>query len=63
MGIQLPGIITATAVFQRTEVVTDRLRPVTLWEPPYADPHVRWCGGRGRKTPGYPIGHSFSKTD
>ena len=36
---------------------TDRLRPVTLWEPPGADPHARWCGGRGRKTPAYPIGH------
>ena len=24
-------------------------------EPPYADPHVRWCGGWGRKPPGYPI--------
>jgi len=36
-------------------IITDRLRLVTLWEPPYADPHVRWCGGRGRKTPGYPI--------
>jgi hypothetical protein len=34
---------------------TDRLRPVTLWEPPGADPHARWCGGWGRKTPGYPI--------
>ena len=34
---------------------TDRLRPVTLWEPPGADPHARWCGGRGRKTPAYPI--------
>ena len=38
----------------------DRLRPVTLWEPPYADPHVRWCGGRGRKTPGYPIIQGFT---
>jgi len=27
-----------------------------LREPPGADPHAGWCGGRGRKTPGYPIG-------
>ena len=33
-----------------------RLRSVCLWEPPGADPHAGWCGGRGRKTPGYPIG-------
>jgi len=31
-------------------------RPVALWEPPSADPHVRWREGWGRKTPGYPIG-------
>jgi hypothetical protein len=24
-------------------------------EPPDADPHVRWCGGREGKPPGYPI--------
>src|SRR6185369_9506619 len=24
-------------------------------EPPGADPHAGWCGGWGRKTPGYPI--------
>lgn len=24
-------------------------------EPPNADPHVRWCGGRGLDPPGYPI--------
>ncbi len=37
----------------------DRLWPVTLWEPPGADPHARLCGGRGRKNPAYPIGHSL----
>src|SRR4030042_3152742 len=31
------------------------LRSACLWEPPGADPHAGWCGGRGRKTPGYPI--------
>ena len=31
------------------------LRPDFPLEPPSADPHARWCGGRGRKTPGYPI--------
>ena len=35
---------------------TTRLRPGNLCEPPGADPHAGWCGGRGRKTPGYPIG-------
>ncbi len=25
-------------------------------EPPSADPHAGWCGGRGLNTPGYPIG-------
>ena len=24
-------------------------------EPPYADPHVRWCGSRGGNPPGDPI--------
>ena len=24
-------------------------------EPPCAEPHAGWCGGWGRKTPGYPI--------
>jgi len=51
----LPMIISVTAVFQRTVIVTDRLRPVYLQEPPGADPHAGWCGGWGRKTPGYPI--------
>ncbi len=36
-----------------------RLRPGNSSEPPGADPHAGWCGGRGRKTPGYPIGHRF----
>jgi hypothetical protein len=31
------------------------IRPGNLDEPPYADPLVGWCGGWGRKTPGYPI--------
>jgi len=26
-----------------------------LCEPPGADPHAGWCGGWGRKPPGYPI--------
>jgi hypothetical protein len=30
-------------------------RPDYLCEPPLADPHEGWCGGWGRKTPGYPI--------
>ena len=33
------------------------LRLGRLCEPPSADPHAWWCGGWGRKTPGYPIGH------
>ena len=34
---------------------TIRPRPDKLREPPGADPLDRWCGGWGRKTPGYPI--------
>jgi hypothetical protein len=44
-----------------TQVFTTRLRPGNLDEPPYADPLVGWCGGWGRKTPGYPIKHRASK--
>jgi hypothetical protein len=29
-------------------------------EPPCADPHAGWCGGRGGKPPGYPIMQDFS---
>ena len=39
--------------------LTARLRLGRLWEPPGADPHAGWCGGWGRKTPGYPIGTSL----
>ena len=45
-------------LFKELGLTIDQLRLVTLWEPPGADPHARWCGGRGRKTPGYPIGYS-----
>ena len=38
-----------------TQARKTRLRPGDLDEPPYADPLVGWCGGWGRKTPGYPI--------
>jgi len=31
------------------------LRADLFWEPPCADPHAGWCGGWGRKSPGYPI--------
>ena len=34
-----------------------------LVEPPTADPHGGWCGGRGRETPGYPIGQHACVTD
>jgi RNA-directed DNA polymerase len=34
-----------------------RLRPGRLSETPSADPHAGCCGGWGRKSPGYPIGH------
>ena len=30
-------------------------RPTIYTYPPGADPHARWCGGWGRKSPGYPI--------
>ncbi len=38
-----------------SNVISTRLRLGNLDEPPYADPLVGWCGGWGRKTPGYPI--------
>jgi len=31
------------------------LKPGNFNELPVADPHAGWCGGRGRKTPGFPI--------
>jgi hypothetical protein len=31
-----------------------------LREPPGADPHAGWCGGRGLKSPGYPIMPCYS---
>ena len=34
-----------------------QLRSGNLSEPRSADPLAAWCGGWGRKTPGYPIGH------
>jgi hypothetical protein len=43
-----------------TQVTITRLRPGDLDEPPYADPLVGWCGGWGRKTPGYPISKFFN---
>ena len=58
-----PGYSQLLPSYQRTETITDRLRPVTLWEPPYADPHVRWCGGWGGEPPGYPIRFSISFAD
>jgi tetratricopeptide (TPR) repeat protein len=48
-------------LFKELSLSPDRLRPVTLWEPPGADPHARWCGRRGRKTPAYPIGNHILK--
>jgi hypothetical protein len=29
-------------------------------EPPGADPHARWCGGRELETPAHPIGPCFN---
>ena len=34
-----------------------------LVEPPAADPHGGWCGGRGRETSGYPIRCHFHRTE
>lgn len=36
-----------------------QLRLGRLWEPPGEDPHAGWCGGWGRKSPGYPLGPLF----
>src|ERR1700757_248584 len=41
----------------RTTTRTSRPFRAQLAEPPYADPHVRWCGRGGRATvPPMPIG-------
>ena len=41
----------------------DRLRRASrLVEPPTADPHGGWCGGRELETPAYPIRLHFSET-
>jgi len=47
------------------QAVAQVLSPIfdpTFSEPPGADPHAGWCGGRGRKTPGYPITQLFHST-
>jgi hypothetical protein len=49
------GVMCRRGLEKPTQIFTDRLRPGDLDEPPYADPLVGWCGGWGRKTPGYPI--------
>jgi len=61
----LATLVPANALTSRSKLPTEtthlriceyRLRPGNLCEPPDADPHAGWCGGWGRKTPGYPIG-------
>ena len=42
-----------------TCVAHARRRVVHVHEPPGADPHAGWCGGWGRKSPGYPIINFF----
>ena len=49
------GVMSRRGLEKPTQIFTARLRPGDLDEPPYADPLVGWCGGWGRKTPGYPI--------
>ena len=41
--------------------LTARLRLGRLWEPPGADPHAGWCGGWGRKSPGYPLSQGSAR--
>lgn len=41
----------------------DNRGEVNTPEPPDADPHVRWCGGRGLITPGYPIGPLYQNSN
>ena len=38
------------------------LTNIIYGEPPRADPHAGWRGGRGRETPGYPIIRPFSSS-
>ncbi len=49
------GVLFRRGLEEPTQNFTVRLRSGNLDEPPYADPLVGWCGGWGRKTPGYPI--------
>jgi hypothetical protein len=35
----------------------------TSHEPPTADPHGGWCGGRGLAAPGYPISRHVATAD
>jgi hypothetical protein len=50
------GVVYRRGLEKPTQIIITRLRPGDLDEPSYADPLVGWCGGWGRKTPGYPIG-------
>jgi hypothetical protein len=54
------GVEARRGLEKPTQVTTTRLRSGDLDEPPYADPLVEWCGGWGRKTPGYPISGRLS---
>ena len=57
MELVAPGVNLAVRLVVK-ELWVDtfiRLRPDSLREPPSADPLAAWCGGWGRKTPGYPI--------
>jgi hypothetical protein len=49
------GVLFRRGLEKPTQIFIARLRSGDLDEPPYADPLVGWCGGWGRKTPGYPI--------
>jgi len=54
------GVMFRRELEKPTQIFIVRLRPGDLDEPPYADPLVGWCGGWGRKPPGYPIRHLFN---
>ena len=43
--------------------ITRLNRRAMPFEPPDADPHVRWCGGWGLNSPGYPISSTFYAAD
>ena len=59
-GLLLRPELTGPARIDQPAWAVSRLRGtgailLHFTEPPSADPHARWCGGRAGNPPGYPI--------